>query len=91
MELSTRPEGKPVRRRPGVFVGAVVLDGLEETPEEIEVHGEDVVEAHKGAKHGAKAQDKGFHRMGVFGGHADGRLVFVVNFVNVLIPDTPMQ
>lgn len=96
MVVSTGPEGEYVLERPREIVSAVSIDGLEETKNDPDVHGEDVKVS--GAKHvkdwasdRPSAENEDLSRMGVLSGKAKGSRVFVVNFVDMLIHGTPVE
>jgi len=94
--VSTGPEGEYVLKRPREIVSAVSIDGLEETENDPDVHGEDVeVSGAKNVKNRASdcssTENEDLGRMSVLSSKAEGSRVFVVNFVDVLIHGTPME
>lgn len=91
MELGAGPDREPLGRSPGVLVAVVVLNGLVETPEEEEVHAEDVVHEDERSKHGTETEDQSFEGMSILSGHADRHLEFVVNLVDVLVPGSVVE
>ena len=77
MVICTSPEGKDMLERPREVVSAMSIDGLEETKDNPDVHGEDVevasandVENRTSDRSGAEDEDFGW--MGVLSGKAEG-------------------
>ena len=96
MVISTGPEGEDVLERPRKIVSAVSVDGLEETENDPDVHGEDVeVSGVKNVKHWtgdrSSAENEDLSRMGEFSGKTERSRVFVVNFVDVFVHGTPVE
>jgi hypothetical protein len=94
--VSTGPEGEDVLERPGEIVSAVSIDGLEETKNDPDVHGEDVeVSSAEDVKNRTSyrsgTEDEDLSGVGVLGSQAEGSRVFVVNFVNMLVHGTPVE
>ena len=94
--ISTGPEGENVLERPREIVSTVSIDGLEETEDDPDVHGEDVEVA--GAKDienwtsdCPSTEDEDFCWMGVLSSKTEGGRVLVVNFVDVLVHGTPVK
>jgi len=94
--ISTGPEGKDVLERPREIVSAVSIDGLEETEDDPDVHGEDVeVASAKDVEDRTSdrpsTEDEDFSWVGVLGGKAEGSRILVMNFVDVLVHGTPVE
>lgn len=94
--VSTSPEGEDVLEGPGEIVSAVSIDGLEETKNDPDVHGEDVeVSSAEDVKNRTSyrsgTEDEDLSGVGVLGSQAEGSRVFVVNFVNMLVHGTPVE
>ena len=94
--ISTSPEGEDVLERPREIVTTVSINGLEETEDDPDVHGEDVevasakdVENRTSDRPSTEDEDLGW--MCVLSSKAEGSRVFVVNFVNVLVHGTPVE
>jgi len=94
--ISASPEGENVLERPREIVTAVSIDGLEETEDDPDVHGENVeVASAKDVENRTSdcpsAEDEDLGWMCVLGSKAEGSRVFVVNFVDVLVHGTPVE
>jgi len=94
--ISTSPEGKNVLERPREIVSTVSIDGLEETEDDPDVHGEDVeVASAKDIENWTSdcpsTEDEDFRWMGVLSSKTEGGRVLVVNFVDVLVHGTPVK
>lgn len=50
-----------------------------------------MVECEERAKHSTEAQEEGFKGVRVFGRHANGRRILVMDLVDVFVPHAPMQ
>ena len=94
--IGARPEREDVLERPREIVSTVSIDGLEETEDDPNVHGEDVevagandVEDRPSDRSSTKDED--FSRVGVFCSKAEGSRIFVVNFVDVLVHGAPVK
>lgn len=90
MVICATPERDDVLQRPGEIVPAVRVDRLEETQGDPDVDAEDVQVGPEEAveqrsSDGAGAEDEDFEWVGVFGCEAEGRGVFVVHLVDVLV------
>lgn len=94
--ISTGPEGEDMLERPREVVSAVSIDGLEETKDDPDVHGEYVeVTSAKDVENRASdrpsTENEDFGWMGVLSSKAEGSRIFVVNFMDVLVHGTPME
>jgi len=94
--ISTSPEGEDMLERPREIVSAVSVNGLEETEDDPDVHGEDVkvsgakdVENRTGDR--PSTEDEDFSWMGVLSSKSEGSRVLVVNFVDVFVHGTPVE
>jgi hypothetical protein len=94
--IGTRPKGEDVLERPREVVSTVSIDGLEETENDPDVHGENV--KFSGAKDvenrtgdGSSTEDENLGWMRVFSREAKGSRIFVVYLVYVFIHGTPME
>ena len=72
------------------------IDGLEETEDDPDVHGEDVeVASAKDVEDRTSdrpsTEDEDFSWVGVLGGKAEGSRILVMNFVDVLVHGTPVE
>ena len=90
--LGTGPERQEVVQRPGEFVAAVCVDGLEQAEHNPEVHGQEVQVAGDGTPEnrradGTETEHHDFDRRGVFSGQTEGRRVLVVDLVDVFIEE----
>lgn len=94
--LGAGPEGQEVVQRPGELVAGVCIDGLEETADDPEVHGEDVQVTGDGApcdgsENGTGTEDHDFDGRGVLSGETEGGRVVVVDLVNRAVERTPVH
>lgn len=94
--VCTGPEGEEVVQAPGELVAAVGVDGLEETEDDPEIHGEDVQVTGQGAPEdgaadSAEAQGHDFDGRGILGGETKGSGVLVVNLVDGLVEWAPVE
>lgn len=94
--LGAGPDGEEVVEGPWEVVSGVRIDGLEETEDDPEVHGDDVQVAgdgapHDGAEDCAGAEDHDFNWRGVFGCEAEGGRVLVVDLVDAAIERAPVH
>lgn len=94
--LSASPDGEEVVQGPWEVVSGVRIDGLEETEDDPEVHGDDVQVARDGAprdgaEDGAGAENHDFDWRGVFGGEPEGRRVLVVDLVDAAVERAPVH
>lgn len=94
--IRTGPERQEVVKTPGEFIATVRVDGLEQTQDNPDVHGENVQVTGEGAPDdwaadGSETEDHDLDRGGIFGSQTEGRRILVVNLVNSLVERTPMQ
>jgi len=94
--ISTGPEREDVLERPREIVSAVSIDGLEETEDNPDVHGEDVkVAGTKDVENWtsdcSSTEDEDFSWVGVLGRKTEGSRVFVMNFMDVLVHRAPVE
>lgn len=72
------------------------INGLEETEDDPDVHGEDVEfasanDVENRTSDRSRTEDEDFGRMGILSSKAEGGRVLVVNFVDVFIHRTPVE
>lgn len=96
MMLGTSPERKEMVQTPWEIVTAVRIDSLEETAGNPEIHGQDVevLSAQSPDNRdddGTGTENHGFDRGRVFGGESEGGRVLVVNLVDVLVEESPVE
>lgn len=94
--LGAGPEGEEVAQAPGEVVAAVGVDGLEESQDDPDVHGEEVelasdLEEDDGAAHDTNAEEGGFDGGGVLSGETEGGGVGVVHLVDSLVERAVVQ
>lgn len=94
--LSASPEGKEVVERPGELVARVCVDGLEETEDDPDVHGQDVevlgdCAPHDGNTNGTETQAHDFNGRCVLSSETEGGRVLVVDLVDGLVEWTPVE
>lgn len=94
--VSTGPEREEVVERPGELVAGVRVDGLEDTKNDPDVHGQDVKvlgdgAPQNGAADRAETEDHDFNRRRVFCCHTERRGVLVVDLVDVLVQRAPVH
>ena len=90
--LGAGPEGQEVVQTPWELVTAVCVDGLGQTEDDPNVHGQNVEILGDGAEDngdtdGAETQDHDFDGRGVFSSQAKGSRVLVVDLVDVLVEE----
>lgn len=94
--IRTGPEGDEVTQAPGEVVAAVGIDGLEETEDDPDVHGDEVefasnAQQNNGCSNDTNSEKSGFDRRGVFSSETEGSRVGVVHLVNRLVERTVVQ
>ena len=94
--VGTGPERQEVVKTPGEFVTTVGINGLEQTQDNPNVHGEDVKVSGEsapedGATDGTKAQEHHFNRRRVLGSQTERSGVLMVNLVDSLVERTPVK
>ena len=94
--IGSSPERQEMVQAPRELVAAVRIDGLEETEDDPEVHGQDVEVLGEGAPEdrgadGSESEDHDFDRGGVFGCHAEGGRVLVVDLVDGFVEGSPVE
>ena len=94
--LSPGPEGKEVVQAPWEFVSAVGINGLEQTADDPEVHGEDVkLTSDQNPNYwcldSSETEDHDFDWRRVFSGKSERSRVLVVDLVDVPVERTPMH
>jgi hypothetical protein len=90
------PDREDVVERPGELVAGVRVDGLEQTENDPDVHGQDVQVFGDGAPQdrsadGTETENHDFDWRRVFCGKAEGSRVLVVNLVDVLVQRAPVH
>lgn len=96
MVVSTSPDGQEVVEGPGELVAGVGVDGLEDTQDDPDVHGQNVqilgdCAPEDWCANSTEAKDHNFDRRGVFCGEAEGCGVLVVDLVDVLVQWAPVH
>ena len=91
-----RPKWQDMMQTPWELVPTVRINGLKQPTYDPQVHGQDMQIARDGAPdkrraYAAEAQNQDFDGGGVFGGHAKGGAVLVVDFVDVFVERTPVE
>lgn len=94
--VGTGPERQEVVKTPREFVTAVGINGLEQTQDNPNVHGEDVKVSGEstpedGATDGTKAQEHHFNRRRVFGSQTERSGVLVMNLMDSLVEGAPVK
>lgn len=92
MVIRTCPEGQEMVQAPRELIAGVCVDGLEQTEDDPNVHGQDVEVAREravqdGTTDGAKAENHDLNGGCVFGSQTKGSGVLVVNLVDVLVEE----
>jgi hypothetical protein len=94
--LGAGPERQKVVQAPWEVVSGVRIDGLEQTEDDPEVHGQNVQipgdgGPEDGCEDGAKAEHHDLDGRGIFSSEAKGRGVLVVNLVDVLVKELELM
>jgi len=94
--VGTGPEGQDVAQGPREVVTAVGINGLEETQDDPEVHGDEVELASHGnpddrRANNAESEKHDLDRGGILGGQAEGGAVGVVQLVDGLVERAVVQ
>lgn len=90
------PEWEEMMEAPRELVAAMRVDCLEQAQHNPDIHREDMqISSHSAPKNRAadspKAQDHHLNRGGIFGSHAEGSRILVVDLVNGLVQGTPVE
>jgi len=96
MMVGTCPKRQEMVQTPRELIPAVRIDGLEKSAHDPDVHGQDMQIAGDGAPKdrgadGAETEDHDFDWGGVFGSHAEGGRVLVVDLVDVFVERAPVK
>ena len=96
MVVSASPEGEEVVQAPRKLVAAVRINGLEQTENDPDVHGQNVQVTSQGAPedraaHCAETKSHHFDWRCVFSSKTEGRGVLVMDLVDVFIERPPVE
>lgn len=94
--IGTGPEGQDVAQAPGEVVAAVGIDGLEETKDDPDIHGDEMKVTGDGEQNNRRtndthAEEHSLNRRSVLGGQTKWSRIGVVHLVNSLIKRSVVQ
>ena len=94
--VGSGPEGKEVVQTPRELIAGVSIDGLKQTENDPDIHGDNVQILGNGTEHNGNAdasesKNHGFQGRCIFGSQAEGGAVLVMQLVNHLVEARSMK